>query len=120
VHGWLGQQAEYAQYLLVDATKGTSADNLTKWINVCKIPQHILQLGLPHSEYLTLEAPGVFRYENMVAIDFNQTEFRQDMAKQVSPKMALQNWVARATVFSFLSPGLQRIDAHLSSNSTHS
>jgi DNA helicase HerA-like ATPase len=108
VHGWLGQQAEYAQYLLVDATKGTSSDNLTKWINVCKIPQHILQLGLPHSEYLNLEAPGVFRYENMMVIDCQQAEFRQDMGKQVAPNVALQNWAARSTVFPWLSQELQR------------
>jgi hypothetical protein len=65
-------------------------------------------MGLPHSEYLNLEAPGVFRYENMMAIDFNQADFRKDMGKQVNPNVALKNWAAKATVFSFLSPGLQR------------
>jgi DNA helicase HerA-like ATPase len=108
IHGWLGQQTEYAQYLLVDATKGANGENLTKWINVCKIPQHILQMGLPHAEYLNLEAPGVFRYENMMAIDCYQGEFRKDMGKQINPAIALQNWAARAIVFPWLSSELQR------------
>jgi DNA helicase HerA-like ATPase len=108
VHGWLGQQTEYAQYLLVETAKDPSSANLTKWIDICKIPQHILQMGLPHVEYLNLEAPGVFRYENAIAIDFNQAEFRQDMSKQISPHIALKNWAARSTIFPFLTPALQK------------
>jgi hypothetical protein len=108
IHGWLGQQTEYAQSLLVEAARGTSPENQTNWIKLCQIPNHILQMGLPHPEYLKLEAPGVFRYENMMAIDFNQAEFRQDMSKQISPHIALKNWAARSTVFPFLTPALQQ------------
>jgi DNA helicase HerA-like ATPase len=107
IHGWLGQQTEYAQSLLVEAATGNSSKNQTNWIEICQIPDHILQMGLPHPEYLKLEAPGVFRYENMMAVDGDQSEFRQDMGNKTLPHVALKNWASRSIVFPFLTPALQ-------------
>jgi DNA helicase HerA-like ATPase len=108
VHGWLGHQIQHAHRLLVNAILNPSPQDQTSWINICRIPDHLLQLGLPHPEYGKCEAPGVFRYENRVLLASDRSSFYKDMQNpNIGPASALQNWVATSPIYPYLSPGLQ-------------
>jgi DNA helicase HerA-like ATPase len=107
IHGWLGKESDDAQRLLVRSLEGTDDRILVNWIDLCKIPDRFLQMGLPHPEYLNVEAPGVFRYENSIALE-SQAQFRQEMGRKTNPHIALENWGARSMVFPYLTPALQQ------------
>jgi len=110
VHGWLGEQLQQAHRLLAQAIFTPNAGTQSQWINLCRIPDHILQLGLPHPEYVNCEAPGVFRYENKVLLWQKQEFFLYLSTSPDLPSIALQTWVKKHFSFLFprLSPDLQR------------
>ncbi|MFB2917922.1 ATP-binding protein [Aerosakkonema funiforme] len=108
VHGWLGHQIQHAHCLLVNAILNPSPQDQTNWISICRIPDHLLQLGLPHPEYGKYEAPGIFRYENRVLLASDRTSFYEDMQDEnISPVTALQNWSATVPVSPYLSEQLK-------------
>jgi hypothetical protein len=104
VHGWLGRQTQHAHCLLVEAILNPNPQTQTNWIGICRIPEHLLKIGLPHPEYAKCEAPGVFRYENRMLLEGERTSFYKDMQdEKISPATALLNWAATAPIFSYLS-----------------
>ncbi len=109
VHGWLGRQTQHAHRLLVNAIFNSTPENTGRWVNLCRIPNHLLDLGLPHPEYAKCEAPGVFRYENKIMLAGDRSLFQNALQdKANTPAIALKKWVATATVFPYLSEPLQR------------
>ncbi len=108
IHGWLGHQPLHAHRLLVNAILNPSPQDQANWIGICRIPNHLLELGLPHPEYAKCEASGVFRYENKIMLAGDRTSFHQDMQnKDISPHTALQNWAATSVVYPYLSNELK-------------
>ncbi len=108
VHGWLGAQIDQVHRLLVRSLFEPQNPILNDWINLCRLPDHLLQLSFPHPEYCKSEAAGIFRYENKAMLNGDRSSFTKDMQnRDLTPSQALQNWVAKAIVYPYLSKGLQ-------------
>jgi DNA helicase HerA-like ATPase len=109
VHGWLGDRVAKAHHLLVKALLHDDFDVKTDWIDLCRIPDQLLQLGLPNPEYANYDAPGAFRYENKMLLAGDRSQFLKNMQdKTVSPAQALQSWAATVLVYPYLNQGLQQ------------
>lgn len=108
VHGWLGQQIQHAHHLLVKAILTPNNQDLNYWINICSIPNHLLQLGLPCPEYSKCQAPGAFRYENKTMLAGDRASFYKDMQnRDLDPATALKNWIATSIIYPYLSNELK-------------
>jgi DNA helicase HerA-like ATPase len=108
VHGWLGHQVQQAHQTLVSAIEQQSPETQARWIEICRIPDHLLQMDLPHPMYRQCEAPGVFRYENKKLLEGDRTIFVKDMRdKAISYPSALQKWASSIKVYSHLNIKLQ-------------
>ncbi|MEC4893081.1 MAG: DUF87 domain-containing protein [Oscillatoria sp. PMC 1051.18] len=108
IHGWLGRQKNHAHKLLVKAILSPNSQDCKSWMGICRIPQHLLELGLPHSEYTKCEAPGVFRYENKMLLVGDRSSFFEDIQDEnLTPAQALQNWAATSVVYPYLNDSLQ-------------
>jgi DNA helicase HerA-like ATPase len=107
VHGWLGHEIEKAHRLLVSSVlKGIPIQS--GWIELCRIPDRLLELDIPHAEYNQYTAPGVFRYENQCLLAGDRSVFSQSLeAENSTPKIALEAWAATVIVFPFLDSQLQ-------------
>jgi Helicase HerA, central domain len=103
VHGWLGNQIEQAHRLLVMAIFNPSPQVQDEWIKICQIPEHLLQMGIPHPEYSNCLAPGVFRYENKIFLEGDRTTFEQDIDEDIPLDIALQNWAETAPIYDLLN-----------------
>ncbi|MBW4630873.1 MAG: DUF87 domain-containing protein [Iphinoe sp. HA4291-MV1] len=104
VHGWLGSQIQHAHTLLVKAIFEPTQQDKNYWIGICRIPEHLLKLGLPHPKYGNCEAPGVFRYENETLLDNRKEdflEFLEESPDSVSPAQALEEWLNQAIPYLF-------------------
>ncbi|TFI53474.1 ATP-binding protein [Mastigocladus laminosus UU774] len=104
VHGWLGNQIQQAHSLLVKAIFEPSEQDKNYWIGICRIPEHLLKLGLPHPKYNNCEAPGVFRYENKTLLDNRKEdflEFLEECPDSMSPTQALEEWLKQAIPYLF-------------------
>ena len=107
VHGWLGKDVEFAHGLLMKAILNPGSEVLNQWVSICCIPNHLLQLGLPHSEYGKHEFPGVFRYENRRLFD-KKEEFLQYLTKsQITPGKTLEDWIYQSLPFLYPMLSLQ-------------
>jgi DNA helicase HerA-like ATPase len=92
VHGWLGEQVQQAHSLLVRSLLDTSTSVQSEWIELCRIPEQLLQLGIPHPKYAECEAPGVFRYENHLLL-IRKDDFLSILGNASDhPKIILKNW----------------------------
>ncbi len=108
IHGWLGHQIEIAHHLLMQVLLEPNADVQTPWIELCKIPEPLLQLGVPHPEYTKCEAPGVFRYESKVMLLGDRSFFQSAMQdRENTPKQALKKWIYTQTWTKSLDEKLQ-------------
>jgi DNA helicase HerA-like ATPase len=107
-HGWLGNQITIAHQILVRAIFNPHPDLIKNWIGICQIPDRLLQLELPHPEYLKCYAPGVFRYENKVFLEGDRTAFEEDIDADTLPHLALQNWAETAPVYELLNEKLKQ------------
>jgi DNA helicase HerA-like ATPase len=107
VHGWLGKQIDQAHQLLIEAIFNPNSNILKRWLELCKIPDHILKLGFPHPQYAEWTAPGVFRYENKIFLEGDRTSFEEEIDSDVDPSNALQNWAKTAPVYQFLDDSLR-------------
>ncbi|MEK0189301.1 hypothetical protein, partial [Microcoleus anatoxicus] len=75
----------------------------------CRIPDHLLNLGLPHPEYAKCEAPGVFRYENRMLLAGDRTMFQNYISDtQNTPAEALKKWAINVVVYPYLSDELKK------------
>ncbi|MBW4435085.1 MAG: hypothetical protein KME28_26070 [Pelatocladus maniniholoensis HA4357-MV3] len=104
VHGWLGNQIQQAHTLLVKAIFEPSEQDKNYWIGICRIPEHLLKLDLPHPEYNHCEAPGVFRYENKTLLDHRKEdflEFLEACPDYMSPAQALEEWLKQTIPYLF-------------------
>lgn len=108
IQGWHGHQTQKAHELLVRSLTTRNTEIQTAWVQLCQIPESLLQLGLPHPKYSACAAPGVFRYENRVLIEGDQTTFKKDLqAKSMSYADALKKWASMNPVYPFLSHELR-------------
>jgi hypothetical protein len=110
VHGWLGEQGSKAHDLLVQTLLSPTQETQTAWIELCRIPEHLLALGLPSPAYQNSSFPGVFRYENKLLLAGDRGSFTKDMQNpEFTPSQALQNWVTTFICYPYL-------DTHLKSS----
>ncbi|MDY7015067.1 MAG: hypothetical protein SVX43_16020, partial [Cyanobacteriota bacterium] len=110
VHGWLGGQIQQAHCLLIEAILHPDSQVQKPWLELCRIPDSLLQLGLPHPEYATVEAPGAFRYEARVVLT-RKGEFLQYLQKVSDPPAkALKDWFSTnfSVLYEQLSPALEK------------
>jgi DNA helicase HerA-like ATPase len=109
VHGWLGEQVKQAHQLLIKAIFQPTPKIQPQWIEICRIGDRFLELGLPHPEYVKHPAPGVFRYENRIFLKGDRSSFTNDMKDPtISPDLALQNWARKTIVYSYLDERLKQ------------
>jgi DNA helicase HerA-like ATPase len=109
IHGWLGLQIKHAHKLLINALFNPSEQTQKSWLGINAIPQHLLELNLPHPEYKKCAFPGVFRYENKIWLSGDRTSFIQDMKdNNIIPFIALKNWASQNPVYNYLSIELQQ------------
>lgn len=109
VHGWLGRQIQYAHRLLVEAILNPTPQTQISWCGICRIPDHLLNLGLPHPEYAKCEAPGVFRYENRMLLAGDRTMFQNYISDtKNTPAEALKKWAVNVAVYPYLSDELKK------------
>jgi DNA helicase HerA-like ATPase len=108
VHGWLGHQVQQAHQTLVSAIEQQSPETQARWIEICRIPDHLLQMDLPHPMYRQCEAPGVFRYENKKLLEGDRSFLNKEMQNQSQPAIALQKWLGTTPLYLLLSPSLQK------------
>lgn len=106
IHGWLGDRISIAHQLLVKAIFNPTPDLLEKWLELSQIPDRLLQLELPHPDYVKCYAPGVFRYENKVFLAGDRTSFEEDIDADTLPHLALQNWAENEHLLYQLSTDL--------------
>ena len=108
VHGWLGEQMKQAHQLLVQSIFQHDPEIQTQWIEICRIGDRFLELGLPHPEYRNHSAPGVFRYENRVMLNVSLNYFREQMqVENITSSQALNNWAETALIHPYLTKDLQ-------------
>jgi DNA helicase HerA-like ATPase len=107
IHGWLGLEIEKAHRLLVSSVlKGIPIQ--AGWIELCRIPDRLLELDIPHADYNQCTAPGVFRYENQYLLAGDRSVFSQSLeAENSTPRIALEAWATTAIVFPCLDSQLQ-------------
>jgi hypothetical protein len=113
VHGWLGQQLQQAHRLIAHSIFSNSFNDVdiqSQWVHLCRIPEQLVKLGLPHPEYANCEAPGAFRYENKILLQ-QKDEFMNYLFNSPDlPPVALRMWVEKKFFYFFpnLSPDLQK------------
>jgi hypothetical protein len=104
VHGWLGAEIQEAHRILCKAILDPDFGEQEAWIKMCQIPEHLLQLGLPHPDYRQCKAPGVFRYEVSILLNSKQRYLEKMQSKVTNkipfdPVTVLNEWIHESIPF---------------------
>lgn len=99
VHGWFGHQVEEAHGLLMRSLSHPTPELQAAWLELCRIPDALLQLGLPHPEYSKCVAPGAFRYENQILVHRKKEFLDQLRASQMQPWQELDLWLSQTVAY---------------------
>jgi hypothetical protein len=108
VHGWLGEEVQQAHLILVRSLLDSSSSLQVEWIELCRIPEQLLEMKIPHPKYAECEAPGIFRYENRALLDRKEDFLSILRESSDHPKNVLKFWCMK-----ILNLSSQHLDPHL-------